>query len=44
MVSVIVIGRNECARLEACFKSIEKAWDEFIPSFLESNGIETELL
>lgn len=25
MVSVIVIGRNEGARLEACFKSIEKA-------------------
>ena len=25
-------------------KSAEKAWDEFIPSFLESNGIETDLL
>ena len=25
-------------------KSAEKAWDEFIPSFLESNGIEADLL
>ena len=25
-------------------KTIEKAWDEYIPSFLESNGIETEIL
>ena len=25
-------------------KSAEKAWDEYIPSFLESNGIEADLL
>ncbi len=25
-------------------KSAEKAWDEFIPSFLESNGIETDMM
>ena len=25
-------------------KSAEKAWDEYVPSFLESNGIEADLL
>ena len=33
--------RDKCDYLD---KEAEKAWDNYIPSFLESNGIETDLL
>lgn len=40
----LIITTGMSSNVFSLDKSIEKAWDEFIPSFLESNGIETELL
>ncbi len=40
----IIITTGMSTNIFTMDKSAEKAWDEFIPSFLESNGIETDLM
>ncbi len=40
----IIITTGTSVSIFTLDKSAEKAWDDFIPSFLESNGIETEIL
>ncbi len=40
----ILLTTGTSANIFTLDKSAEKAWDEYIPSFLESKGIETEIM